>query len=626
MTRSSTSSTSTDSREPLDQLPGDPTVIRRIMGHLHEGRFGDTRRALHRLETELRTMSQADVAVLPALYARAELIRRLPDRRGDATRAATMLENAAVHHNGRADADAWLMLSFAMRARARLDDGEASSAMGDLARVTVDDVGDFSRTQVGFWLQDTMANCFAMLRMNERYTPIREGLEEIISARPPLDRATHWASWAGDLAARAMEPLARGAAEPDKRLLAAGVQLAERVDALGMDVPNRLRRSANAVLALHSVLNDDADEALRLLGSDAFGEPNGLCPPARQLAVIAALHAHTLVGSYATARSLDDNVQRSILTIPNIILEICRARLRLWLEKEINGDPGRARARLQDLLIRLAWTGMDLAAESSRQAMEHQVLHTQSRTDPVTGVGNRRAFDEDLHALLRFSPLPLSLILIDIDDFKQINDDYSHVVGDEVLRYVAEVLSDELPGEARLLRYGGDEFVVLLPGTGEAAARDVAVRLTRAIAGFSWSQVADNMAIRATTGLSALFALSGRRPAADAERLFRRADEALLEAKRGRKHHPHTEILDLRDPAIVAAAAQAQNRQPTAPNAASNGQARTAPGQAPGQAPDQVDLTEVESREEHTMEPGDRIVATTRRARRRSSVIDLGQN
>jgi diguanylate cyclase (GGDEF)-like protein len=136
--------------------------------------------------------------------------------------------------------------------------------------------------------------------------------------------------------------------------------------------------------------------------------------------------------------------------------------------------------------------------------------------------------------MLRFTPMPLALVLVDIDDFKQVNDAFTHVVGDEVLRRVAECLGRELRVGDHLARYGGDEFIALLPRTGDQEARQVAQRMSDAIATLPWSELADGLSVRVSTGFAALWSLTGRRPDRDAENLFRRADEALLEAKRRR--------------------------------------------------------------------------------------------
>ncbi len=529
-TRREDTSRATPSAAPAGTADADVQAAERILTH---GRFVQPREALHELETVLRGMSPDAPAVLTALYGRALLLRLVGAGRADQVAACTMLESAAVHHGSRPDAEVWIALACALRARARLESGEAAAAMGDLARIDLTALADRLDDRVGFRLLDAAATAFARIRMADKVEQIREQLDAGVAERDLVDRATHWATWSAELAAGAMEPVARGAAEPDPRLLERAVRIARRVVDLGLNaVPQPLRRTADGVLALSAAFAGHAQEALRLLGSDGFGEPIGLNPPESQLLVIAALHAHTLVGSHVTARSLDDSIARSTGAIPNIVLEICRARQRIWLDRESGVDPERGRQRLIDLLVRLGWAGLELSTETARQAMEHQVLHTESRTDSVTGVGNRRALDEELHAMLRFSPLPLSMVLVDIDDFKQVNDDHTHVVGDEVLRTVAGILDQTMPADARLLRYGGDEFVVLVPRVGDAEAHRVADAMVAAVAGYPWGGVAAGLRIRATAGCAALWALTGRRPTADAARLFRRADESLLEAKR----------------------------------------------------------------------------------------------
>jgi diguanylate cyclase (GGDEF)-like protein len=121
----------------------------------------------------------------------------------------------------------------------------------------------------------------------------------------------------------------------------------------------------------------------------------------------------------------------------------------------------------------------------------HQLLHIKrleqaeltSRRDPLTGLGNRRALDEALDIELarhgRYNRV-LSLCVIDLDNFKQVNDTYGHPAGDRVLARVAEHLT-ALRGADSAFRLGGDEFAILLPETGQEEAELVARRLARRI-------------------------------------------------------------------------------------------------------------------------------------------------
>ena len=109
-----------------------------------------------------------------------------------------------------------------------------------------------------------------------------------------------------------------------------------------------------------------------------------------------------------------------------------------------------------------------------------------SSTDPLTGLGNRRSFDEELETELTRSARAgetVSLLLIDVDHFKSVNDLHGHQTGDEVLREIAAVLAGSLRGADRGFRIGGEEFAAILPSTPGTRAVGVADRLRRAIAG-----------------------------------------------------------------------------------------------------------------------------------------------
>ncbi|HVN13842.1 MAG TPA: GGDEF domain-containing protein [Kineosporiaceae bacterium] len=497
------------------------------------GRFTDAAPALERLEQALPALERGPDAraLLLALHGRALLIRLVGRPAAEVVEAADVLERAALERR----APVWVATASAVRARARLDAGEVGSAMNDLARVHLDQLGPALGERAGLLLLDTLAGAYARLRLDERVDEVRGVLETGLGAALPLDRAVHWAAWSTELAARALDPLASGRGEPDQALLERALAASARLDELPRSaVPDRVRRAVQGVRALAAAYRGRASEALRLLGEDAFGEPKDLPPLERQIATLAAIHAHALVGSVATARSLDDAATPAPGSLPHLVLDACRARERLWLETHAGGSVVHVLTRLDDVLARIGWLGMDLVAQTAGQVLEHQALRVESRTDPLTGVGNRRALDEELRRMLRFTPMPLALVLVDIDDFKQVNDAFTHVVGDEVLRRVAACLGRELRVGDHLARYGGDEFIALLPRTGDQEARQVAQRMAEAIARLPWFELADALAVGISTGSAALWSLTGRRPDRDAENLFRRADEALLDAKRRR--------------------------------------------------------------------------------------------
>ena len=93
---------------------------------------------------------------------------------------------------------------------------------------------------------------------------------------------------------------------------------------------------------------------------------------------------------------------------------------------------------------------------------------TEVRTDPLTGVSNRRALDETLEsmfAMMHRYEHPFSVVLLDIDNFKQINDEQGHLYGDRMLKAVSRLLDDNVRDTDMVARYGGEEFVIVMPQT-----------------------------------------------------------------------------------------------------------------------------------------------------------------
>ena len=156
-------------------------------------------------------------------------------------------------------------------------------------------------------------------------------------------------------------------------------------------------------------------------------------------------------------------------------------------------------------------------------------LRTLASTDPLTNLLNRRAIESRLQAeweRARRYGLPLSLLMIDLDGFKRVNDLGGHAAGDRVLCGAATAITSTLRASDYGARWGGDEFMIVAPHTTRQAARQLADRVARRIAQHGWS---DRVATTASIGIVTLErgALEGAAPA----RLIDEADRALYAAK-----------------------------------------------------------------------------------------------
>ena len=153
-------------------------------------------------------------------------------------------------------------------------------------------------------------------------------------------------------------------------------------------------------------------------------------------------------------------------------------------------------------------------------------------TDSPTGLYNRRYLESHFDRVckpLTAASKPVSVMMLDIDHFKAVNDTHCHDAGDEVLRGMGERLHGNLRGFDTAVRYGGEEFVVLMPDApSSAAAAAAGVRLCEAIADspFKVSDLADGLPVTISIGVATAMAGSET-----LEQLLKRADEALYEAK-----------------------------------------------------------------------------------------------
>ena len=167
-----------------------------------------------------------------------------------------------------------------------------------------------------------------------------------------------------------------------------------------------------------------------------------------------------------------------------------------------------------------------IAAALGRTQQLERELRLLSLTDPLTGLGNRRALDEMLAAEIRRVNRyaeELSLLECDLDRFKEINDTRGHTVGDKIMIGFAFAVRSMLRGADAAYRYGGEEFVVVLPKTGLKGACDLAERIRREIAG----RPIEGVRVTVSIGVASMSQL----PQRTAEALFSAADKMLYEAK-----------------------------------------------------------------------------------------------
>jgi diguanylate cyclase (GGDEF)-like protein len=181
---------------------------------------------------------------------------------------------------------------------------------------------------------------------------------------------------------------------------------------------------------------------------------------------------------------------------------------------------------------------------SARLADDARRLRRMALTDDLTGLHNLRSFEARLHMMVsaaRESGRPLSLLVLDLDRLKSLNDEYGHLAGAEAVRFVGRLLADGLPSHAVACRYGGDEFVVALPDSDEREAIAVAEAIGRGVhaaapilAGVAHPRGRLSISVGVAVRTFDKAGHSQRESIDDAgEQLFHAADRALYAAKNG---------------------------------------------------------------------------------------------
>lgn len=203
-----------------------------------------------------------------------------------------------------------------------------------------------------------------------------------------------------------------------------------------------------------------------------------------------------------------------------------------------NGEDASVFSLIETLVHEMVSSNADLAKRlslSRRQMMRLkdnlEAVRSESLTDPLTGLANRKSFDSTLADAVAAAE-PFALLLADIDRFKKFNDDFGHLIGDQVLRLVATTIKPRLKGLDTAARYGGEEIAIILPQTALEGARVVAENIR--------SAVMTRDLVKRSTGeklgrITLSVGVAIWRPGDSAQALIARADRCLYVAKdRGR--------------------------------------------------------------------------------------------
>jgi diguanylate cyclase (GGDEF)-like protein len=183
--------------------------------------------------------------------------------------------------------------------------------------------------------------------------------------------------------------------------------------------------------------------------------------------------------------------------------------------------------RWVDVMVSITAIAVVARVLERRSEMLLERLRGEARTDPLTGLLNRRGFDEHASRELGHAgrdDRPIALATFDIDHFKQINDEHGHVVGDRVLVHLARVLGSESRGIDVAARLGGEEFAVLMPGADQAGAEAFAERVRYSLATTDCPSLPQ---VRVSAGITATTV------PLEVETMLERVDCALYAAKRG---------------------------------------------------------------------------------------------
>ena len=268
----------------------------------------------------------------------------------------------------------------------------------------------------------------------------------------------------------------------------------------------------------------------------AYVSTEGVLSPGQEdLAYLAAMRQALAVGALAAAvlaallgLVLGTGLSASLRRLTQAVQRMHAGELRQRVDTRGGAEIASLAQAFNRMSEALARSDAELRSSHATITEQARQLKELSIRDALTGLYNRRHFDESVRQMFEQSRRhrhDLTLVLADIDWFKRINDQYSHAVGDEVLRRVAALLARQIDAAQLLARYGGEEFVLALPETPLREAAALCEQLRASVAAQDWGQVAPGLQVSLSMGLAA-DAAAGSAPA-----LLEQADAQLYRAK-----------------------------------------------------------------------------------------------
>jgi two-component system cell cycle response regulator len=282
------------------------------------------------------------------------------------------------------------------------------------------------------------------------------------------------------------------------------------------DRKNSAERISTALAAAHSVtIETNAQEAMFKAAEDNVDV----------LIISLGLAGYDALRLCSQIRALERTRNLPILLVADVedrarVLRAMELGVNDWLSRPVDRNEMLARVRTQLRQKRYA----DSLREKVQQSIELALF------DPLTGLNNRRFLENHLSTMIenaRMRRTPLTLMILDIDYFKRVNDTYGHDCGDEVLKGFADRLRGIIRGGDLLCRLGGEEFVIVMPGVSGAAATRIAERARHAVEQEPFVMPQSGQTIAVTTSIG----LAERRDDTNPHELYRRADQALYRSK-----------------------------------------------------------------------------------------------